>query len=156
MRSRRRRTLIFSFAVSLALTGSLVSAQAPTSSGLVVTLDDPYFMTGNQLRPEGADRLASVIRALRDDPNRRVLVEGYVDVSGSQVADQQLALQRASAVRDHLVRRGIPAARVVARGIGGSSPRVPASGAAARAPASGAAAPRVIRRVRVVVTSGAK
>jgi outer membrane protein OmpA-like peptidoglycan-associated protein len=54
-----------------------------------------------------------------------VAVVGHADRAGSDKVNQALSLRRARAVRDILVREGVPAALATARGIGESKPFMP-------------------------------
>jgi hypothetical protein len=65
------------------------------------------------------DRIASALKA---HPTAEVRVEGYTDTVGSESANRVLAQQRADAVRDALIARGVPAERVSAVGYGEDRP----------------------------------
>lgn len=61
--------------------------------------------------------------AIRGAPEGTVLqVGGHTDNTGEPAANQRLSQQRAEAVRDYLVGRGVPAASLTARGFGSSNP----------------------------------
>ena len=51
-----------------------------------------------------------------------VAVTGHTDRAGSDKVNDSLSLRRARAVRERLIREGVPAALVTARGIGESKP----------------------------------
>jgi outer membrane protein OmpA-like peptidoglycan-associated protein len=51
-----------------------------------------------------------------------VIVEGHTDSTGSDAYNQALSQRRADAVLNYLVRKGVPANRLTARGFGKSSP----------------------------------
>ncbi len=115
-----------------------------TPRGLVVTLGDVLFETGEaQLRPQAARELDRLAVFLRDQPDRRVDIEGHTDSVGSDSTNQRLSEERARAVRDSLVDRGIDGQRVQARGFGESTP------VASNGSASGRA---LNRRVEVVIS----
>lgn len=81
---------------------------------------------------EGTDALteeskATFERVFPDIAKRAVpdiVVIGYTDSTGSDQLNDKLSLQRANAIRDELVRRGIPAGDVVAEGRGKREPLV--------------------------------
>ena len=52
------------------------------------------------------------------------MVEGHTDSQGSDAVNQPLSLNRASAVRDYLVSRGVPQEKISAVGLGASRPLV--------------------------------
>jgi outer membrane protein OmpA-like peptidoglycan-associated protein len=65
------------------------------------------------------DRVAESLRANREV---RIEIAGHTDATGSLSTNMRLSQQRADAVRDYLVLRGIGADRLVARGLGPTSP----------------------------------
>lgn len=106
------------------LEAQLVDLQATNSDrGMVVTLSDVVFDVDRaNLRP-GAERMLDRIAAvLRDNPERRVLIEGFTDSQGNDSYNRELSARRAGAVRQALVDRGISAARIDAQGLGEAYP----------------------------------
>ena len=94
-----------------------------TDRGLVVTLGDVLFDTNKASVKSGANpSLQKLADFLRQNPERRVQVEGYTDSTGN--ADHNLALsdRRANAVRDSLMAKGVGSDRIFARGFGEESP----------------------------------
>lgn len=87
-----------------------------TPRGLVVTIPDANFETGF-LRPSAADTL-SRIAAVVMQPGVRVSVEGYSD----SATGAGLSEQRANAVRDSLVRRGVNPGAITERNFGDERP----------------------------------
>lgn len=94
-----------------------------TERGLVVTLGDLLFDTGDAQLNEGgvhaADRLAEF---LLEYPNRNVLIEGFTDSVGGEEYNQKLSERRARAVRDQLVAYGIDPERIRTVGYGEQFP----------------------------------
>jgi outer membrane protein OmpA-like peptidoglycan-associated protein len=86
-----------------------------TPRGLVVTVGDAAFR-GSQLRESTSEQMARVAAILAREPGLRVDVEGNSDTA----ADAPASWLRAEAVRNALVRQGLPADRVAARGLGDS------------------------------------
>jgi outer membrane protein OmpA-like peptidoglycan-associated protein len=76
------------------------------------------------------DEVAAVIA---EYPKTAVVVQGHTDSSGSEEHNQALSERRATAVRNHLIGRGIDAARVVAVGYGEGEPVASNDTAAGRA-----------------------
>jgi outer membrane protein OmpA-like peptidoglycan-associated protein len=66
-----------------------------------------------------AQKLADV---LQQNPQRKVLVEGFTDSTGSSAYNQELSDRRATAVRTALTAMGIAADRVAIRGYGEAYP----------------------------------
>lgn len=98
-------------------------AAKKTERGIVITLGDVLFGTDlARLNPQGmltAQKLASV---LQQNPQRRVLVEGFTDSSGAAGYNQELSERRATAVRSALQELGVAPERVAMRGYGESHP----------------------------------
>jgi outer membrane protein OmpA-like peptidoglycan-associated protein len=94
-----------------------------TERGVVLTLDDVLFETDAAELKAGAsmamNRLADF---LRDQPDRRLLIEGHTDGRGSEEYNERLSLQRAYAVTEALVERGIASNRLRPVGLGESYP----------------------------------
>jgi outer membrane protein OmpA-like peptidoglycan-associated protein len=56
---------------------------------------------------------------------KRVLIEGHSNNIGSEKLNLKLSLKRAQSVRNYLIRRKIPASRILVRGFGSRVPKVP-------------------------------
>jgi len=94
-----------------------------TERGLVLTLGDVLFDTAKAtLKPGAADTLNRLAAFMREQPDRRVLVEGHTDSRGSVEYNAGLSERRAAAVRDALAQRGIDPARIAAVGAGENYP----------------------------------
>ncbi|HKO87627.1 MAG TPA: OmpA family protein [Burkholderiales bacterium] len=97
------------------LEADLIAMQAVKSErGLILTLqDDVLFDTGSAALKSGAmrtiDRLAEL---LRNNPERRVQIEGFTDSQGSDSYNLDLSERRAASVRTALLARGVPMDRV--------------------------------------------
>ncbi|MFN3598521.1 MAG: OmpA family protein [Aquificaceae bacterium] len=62
--------------------------------------------------------LNEVVKILKENPNVRVKIEGFTDDIGSKTYNDKLALKRAQAIRDYLIKAGIPADRIEVAGFG--------------------------------------
>jgi OOP family OmpA-OmpF porin len=74
------------------------------------------------LTPESTLVLDRVAASLRDWPSVRVEIGGHTDSRGGDAYNLDLSGRRAQAVRDYLVRAGIDASRLTAKGYGASQP----------------------------------
>ena len=94
-----------------------------TDRGVVVTLGDVLFDTGKATLKPGAyttiDRLATV---LKQDANRKVLIEGHTDNVGTDEYNQGLSERRAASVQAALFERGVEASQISAVGKGETTP----------------------------------
>ncbi|MBI4821638.1 MAG: OmpA family protein [Deltaproteobacteria bacterium] len=92
------------------------------------------FETGKaQIRESSIPTLLEVTRILTERPRLRVVIEGHTDEQGTDVSNLELSRERASAVRDFLVSRGVAAARLEVEAFGETRPLAPNSTAEGRA-----------------------
>lgn len=76
----------------------------------------------SSLLPESEDPLDEVALQLKARPEWKVKIYGHTDNVGSPASNLRLSKERAEAVRDALIRRGIPAERLETIGRGQSEP----------------------------------
>jgi outer membrane protein OmpA-like peptidoglycan-associated protein len=94
-----------------------------TPRGLVVTVGDVLFDTASAtLRPGGVQQVQRIAEVLVKNPAETVLVEGHADSRGSDSYNMALSQRRADSVRAELVYAGVPADRIIARGMGEGYP----------------------------------
>jgi outer membrane protein OmpA-like peptidoglycan-associated protein len=94
-----------------------------TESGVVVTLGDVLFSSGQaQLVEGGRSSLEEVVDLLQTEPDKQIRVEGHTDSRGDAEANLQLSQQRAEAVREALIELGVASDRVTATGMGEDFP----------------------------------
>ena len=94
-----------------------------TARGMVITLGDVLFSTNKaQLKSGGIRNVQKLADFLNQYPQRKVLVEGYTDSTGSDSLNQALSERRADAVRTALVDAGISSDRINTRGYGEKFP----------------------------------
>ena len=113
------------FAIDFVLSGDVVFA----SGSATLT-----YLAGPQLR--------AVAAKILQDSDTRYYVDGHTDAQGEALANYQLSLRRAAAVRDALIRFGVPTERLLVRGFGEESPVASNATAAGR---------RANRRVEIVL-----
>ena len=104
-----------------------------TDRGVVVTLGDVLFDTGMATLKPGAyttiDRLATV---LKEDAQRKVLIEGHTDSVGADDFNQSLSERRAASVQAALFERGVEASQIATVGKGETTPVASNDNAAGR------------------------
>jgi outer membrane protein OmpA-like peptidoglycan-associated protein len=94
-----------------------------TPRGLVITLGDVLFTNNSAtLTPVGLNATDKLAEFLRENPQRRVLIEGFTDNVGTAASNVQLSDRRAAAVRSALQMRGITGDRVQMHGYGEANP----------------------------------
>ncbi len=126
-----------------------IAAVKEEARGVVITLSGSVlFVSGKYALLNTAqtklDQVAEALKAQAD--NKRIVVEGHTDSQGSDATNQPLSLNRASAVRDYLVSRGVPQEKISAIGLGSSRPLVDNKSAENRANN---------RRVEIIIGNGA-
>jgi OmpA-OmpF porin, OOP family len=81
------------------------------------------FDTGKAtIKPDSTKTLDDAATALKSAPDLKIEVGGHTDNVGNAEANQKLSEERARAVLDALVARGVAAARLTAKGYGQSAP----------------------------------
>jgi outer membrane protein OmpA-like peptidoglycan-associated protein len=96
-----------------------------TEGGILLSLagDELQFPSGSAELPErDLPTLDRVTELLKQWPDLSARVEGHTDSLGSAEVNQSLSQQRAESVMQALVRRGIDAGRLSARGYGAERP----------------------------------
>jgi outer membrane protein OmpA-like peptidoglycan-associated protein len=94
-----------------------------TESGVVVTLGDVLFKSGETNLAEGAQSsLVEVVDLLQTEPSKKIRVEGHTDSSGDAATNSGLSQQRADSVREALINLGIEGDRITAIGMGQEFP----------------------------------
>ncbi len=114
--------------------------------GMVLTLSGAVLFASNkaELLPSAQVKLNQVADVLiKQDPDSKIVVEGFTDSQGTAPHNQDLSERRAKAVREYLVSRGIAADRVSSQGFGLNRPIADNTSAEGRANN---------RRVEIVVT----
>lgn len=72
-----------------------------------------YFTSEQaELDYESMKALNEQIRWLKENPNKKIIVRGYTDPTGSAAYNMQLGKKRAEAVKNYLVKNGIAADRI--------------------------------------------
>ncbi|MCW5747194.1 MAG: OmpA family protein [Alphaproteobacteria bacterium] len=94
---------------------------APTTAQYIVFFD---FDRAN-LTAQAVQTIKQAAAAAKAGNKTRIGVTGHADRSGSDAYNMALSLRRANAVKDQLVREGIPAAGITVVGRGESQPLVP-------------------------------
>src|SRR5262249_14500520 len=72
--------------------------------------------------PAVYSRLATIASIVRDQPGLLLEVEGHTDDRGDPAYAERLSLERASMIRNILVRQGVVQSATLARGMGRARP----------------------------------
>ena len=126
-----------------ALLENMQASQTPR--GIVLTLDDVLFDTGKAQLKSGAERsIEQIASFLKENPDRRVQVEGFTDSQGADNYNLELSQSRADSVAMAIIRRGVDAQRVRALGYGEGYPVASNDSAGTR---------QLNRRVEIIVSN---
>ncbi len=107
-------------------------AAVPIAARLV--LRGVYFgFDSAEIDPASEVLLDVAADQIRGRPGIRVTALGHTDSAGAESYNQALSLRRAEVVRRYLVRKGVPAEGLAARGLGESDPVAPNETADGRA-----------------------
>ena len=96
---------------------------SPLTAGSVIALRNIFFNTASyELLPSSNAELEKLVQLLSANPTLRIELGGHTDDVGADAANMTLSDQRAKAVRDFVVGKGIDAARITAKGYGETKP----------------------------------
>jgi outer membrane protein OmpA-like peptidoglycan-associated protein len=115
-----------------------------TARGMVITLGDVLFSVNKaELSSGGVRNVQKLADFLNQYPQRKVLIEGHTDSTGSLSINQPLSERRADAVRTALVGMGISGDRIQTRGYADAHPVASNNTAAGR---------QLNRRVEIILS----
>lgn len=95
----------------------------PIEKGTKVVINNIFFETGKAtLTPQSHLELDKAIDLLRTNPTMVIEVGGHTDNTGDDATNMKLSHDRAKAVREYMVGRGIASDKIQAKGYGESNP----------------------------------
>lgn len=116
-----------------------------TERGTLVTFGDVLFdLDKAELKQSGMRGVQKLADFLNENPERKVVVEGYTDSTGAASYNQQLSERRAESVRRALTHAGVDAQRIQTVGYGEQYPVASNSSTSGRA---------MNRRVEVTISN---
>jgi len=97
---------------------------APSSvrQAIVIQADALFDFDKSVVRPDGKKSIDEALAKLRGVDLEMVIATGHTDAIGTEAYNQKLSERRAAAVKDYLVSKGIPAAKVTTIGKGKTQP----------------------------------
>ncbi|MDZ7697300.1 MAG: OmpA family protein [Deltaproteobacteria bacterium] len=88
-------------------------------------IHEPLFdFDKSKIKPRYYSVLDDVVKVLKQNPSVRIVIEGYTDNIGTQAYNQKLSEERARAVEQYLIQKGITEERLKTVGYGSSRPKV--------------------------------
>ncbi|MEO8642533.1 OmpA family protein [Pseudomonas sp.] len=116
-----------------------------TDRGTLVTFGDVLFATNKaDLKSSGLVDINKLAQFLQENPDRKVIIEGYTDSTGAENYNQSLSERRATSVQVALIKMGVDPARIVTQGYGKEYPVAENSSVSGRA---------MNRRVEVTISN---
>jgi OOP family OmpA-OmpF porin len=110
-------------------------ARVVVRKGKLIIFGKVQFAVGSDnILPKSEQLVDEMARALAEHPElKRVEIQGHTDSTGDDFYNLKLGAERAESVKRALVKRGVPPARVTAKGYGEQSPVAPNDTPAGRA-----------------------
>jgi outer membrane protein OmpA-like peptidoglycan-associated protein len=99
-----------------------VSGSEPDSKEVTLSAGASFASGSTKILPQAYEQLNRLVIVMREEPMSRWRIEGYTDNVGSDELNRRISLQRAEAVRDYLVSRGIAGSRFEVLGFGKGNP----------------------------------
>ncbi len=94
-----------------------------TKSQIVINEKVEFALNSARIKKESDGLLDEVAKILVDNPSiAKVEVQGHTDTTGPAKINKRLSQQRADAVMQALIKRGVAKERLVAKGFGGDEP----------------------------------
>ena len=94
----------------------------PDTRGDVMTLGDVFAPGSATIPPEVIQSLDKVVKFANSDRHRKIRIEGHTDDRGGAKLNQELSQDRAEALKQALVKRGVASNRITVVGKGESEP----------------------------------
>lgn len=104
----------------------IVAEAKDLKAGEVVQLSNVFYSTGKfNLRPESDMELGKLVTLLNSKPALKIEIDGHTDNQGDAAQNLALSTERAKAVYDYLVSKGIDKNRLAFKGFGSTKPAAP-------------------------------
>ncbi|MBL7930338.1 MAG: OmpA family protein [Bacteroidia bacterium] len=93
------------------------------SPGTMLVMKNVLFLANESIfLPSSYPELDAIANALAENPAWRIKIFGHTDNSGNEKANKKLSFERAKAVAEHLIFRGINSSRISYEGFGSEHP----------------------------------
>jgi flagellar motor protein MotB len=91
--------------------------------GKIVILKNIFFDTDKfEIKPESKSELDKLVEFLTNNPTRKIEIGGHTDNQGAAAYNKTLSTNRAKAVADYLISKGIEAEKLSYKGYGDTQP----------------------------------
>jgi outer membrane protein OmpA-like peptidoglycan-associated protein len=99
-----------------------VTETEPDSREVTLSAGASFTSGSTKILPQAYEALNRLVNVMREEPLSRWRIEGYTDNVGSDELNTRISRQRAEAVRDYFVSRGISSSRFEVLGFGKGNP----------------------------------
>lgn len=96
--------------------------ELPQITRMTVSGEVNFAIGKANLKPAASNLLNKLLKVLYDNPDTRWRIQGHTDNTGSYKLNKKLSLERAWAVADYLIAKGIDASRFEVEGVGPDYP----------------------------------
>ncbi|MCS6904316.1 MAG: OmpA family protein [Bacteroidia bacterium] len=95
----------------------------PLEKNQIIRFNNICFQSGStKLEPDFLPELNRILKILQQHPKMIIEIGGHTDNIGSEEQNKLISLQRAEAVRNYFLQKGISPKRIVAKGYGAQQP----------------------------------
>jgi outer membrane protein OmpA-like peptidoglycan-associated protein len=95
----------------------------PIEVNATIVLKNIFFESNKyDLKPESQVELDKLVQLMQENPTLKIQIEGYTDNIGNKADNIHLSENRAKAVVNYLLSKGIAASRLTAKGFGETNP----------------------------------
>jgi outer membrane protein OmpA-like peptidoglycan-associated protein len=101
------------------------SQETPKADSLIVLSEFLFEVNSFKLKPELYPELDSLLDFMRQNPSTKIEISGHTDATGNESHNLRLSENRADAVAEYIVDKGIETGRVSFNGYGSSKPIAP-------------------------------
>ena len=120
---------------------------APKPEPVMIILEDIHFANDKYSLTSGAQEiLLKNIQMLKENPGIEIEIQGHTSAIGSDAYNMKLSVKRANAVKEYLIKEGIAADRLTAKGYGETMLEIPEPKPRKESPAA-----KTNRRVHFVI-----
>ena len=96
--------------------------ELPKITRMTVSGEVNFAIGKANLKPAASNLLNKLLKVLYDNPDTRWRIQGHTDNTGSYKLNKKLSLERAWAVADYLIAKGVDASRFEVEGVGPDYP----------------------------------
>lgn len=119
--------------------------RTPLTEGYTIDLSINFDRSSAKLKTDHFERLETMYNLMNFKPALKIMVEGHSDKLGNENVNVKLSKQRANAVKNYLVKKGISPDRIKTKGFGSSMP--------AFSYAAGSSENALNRRIQIVIVN---